>query len=167
VARLAAVPLIPTALPVCPPKNQHEIQNPRIPSVPEEKHISRDRQRRSKVFALGDILILRNRVSALGFLLLILACSAYSQTPQGAWRGTLAAPNDNVPLVFYLNAGGHGAVDSKAQHFSAPLQYSVNGNQVTITVPSINGTFTGTIDGSQMSGTWTQNGRSVSLAVTK
>jgi len=86
---------------------------------------------------------------------------------QGDWRGTLAAPNGNLPLVFHLDSGGGGSVDSPAQQFSAPLQYSVTGNQVTITVPSINGSYAATVNGSQMKGTWTQNGQSLPLTVTK
>jgi hypothetical protein len=119
------------------------------------------------VITYGDILTFRNRFFALGFLLLSLACYAHSQALQGDWQGTLSAPNGNLPTVFHLGAGGSGTIESTAQHFTAPLQYSSKGSQVTITVPSINGTYAATVNGNQMTGTWTQNGQGLPLTVTK
>jgi hypothetical protein len=119
------------------------------------------------MFLFRDILAFRNRASALGFLLLTLAGIAHSQTLQGDWQGTLSAPNGNLPLVFHLGSLGSGTVDSPAQQFSAPLQYSVSGNKVTITVPSVSGTYAATVNGNQMSGTWTQNGQNAPLTLTK
>jgi hypothetical protein len=86
---------------------------------------------------------------------------------EGDWQGTLVARNGNLPLIFHLSAGGSGTVDSPAQRFSAPLQYTANGNQVTIRVASINATFGAIVNGNQMSGTWSQDGRNATLTVTK
>src|SRR5580700_6984543 len=138
-----------------------------VASVSEEEYIPNDLRRRSKVDLFRDIVVFRNRASALGVLLLTLVCSAHSQTLQGDWQGTLAAPNGSLPLVFHLGSQGSGTVDSPAQQFSAPLQYSTTGNQVTITVPSVNGTYAATVNGSRMNGTWTQNGQNTPLTLTK
>ena len=112
-----------------------------------------------------DVLEFRNRASALGFLLLTLACSAHSQTLQGDWKGTLSAPNGNIPCTFHLDASGGGTLT--AQNSTVPLQYSANGSQITITVSSINGSYAATVNGNQMNGTWTQSGQSVPLAIAR
>ena len=98
---------------------------------------------------------------------MIFGFCAHSQALQGDWQGTLSAPNGNLPTVFHLGAGGNGTLESTSQHFTAQLRYSSDGSQITITVPSINGTCAATVNGNQMSGTWTQNGQSLPLTVTK
>jgi hypothetical protein len=108
-----------------------------------------------------------NQGLAIGILLLLSACSAWAQGVQGTWQGTLHASNGDLPLVFHLGANGSGTVDSPAQNFHGPLQYSVTGNQITITVSSVNGTYSGTVNGKQMNGTWSQNGQGLPLALTK
>jgi hypothetical protein len=84
---------------------------------------------------------------------------------QGDWQGTLSAPNGGIPCVFHLDAGGSGTLT--AQGNTVPLHYSVNGSQITITVSQINGSYTATVNGSQMNGTWKQNGQSAPLTVNK
>jgi hypothetical protein len=131
-------------------------------------YIPNGMQRRFQVNLEINIRVFRNRASAFGFSLLFLACGVHSQTLQGDWRGTLSSPPSvNLPLVFHLDAAGAGTVESSAQRFTAPLQYSVNGNKITITVPSISASYAATVNGNQMSGTWSQNGGTMPLALTK
>ncbi len=94
--------------------------------------------------------------------------SAHAQALSGAWTGSLSTPQGPLPLEFDLNAGGGGTIKSPSQNnFTTPLQYSSNGNQLTIQVPSVNGTFRGTVSGNQASGTWTQNGATLPLTLSK
>jgi hypothetical protein len=117
------------------------------------------------MYLFRDILAFRSRAAVLGFLLLTLVCGAHSQTLQGDWQGTLAAPGGNIACVFHLDANGGGTLT--AQGNTVPLNYSANGSQVAVTVSQINGSYTATVNGNQMSGTWTQSGGSVPLTLTK
>jgi hypothetical protein len=82
------------------------------------------------------------------------------------WTGSLSTPQGPLPIEFDLSAGENGTVKSPSQQFTAPL-HSSNGGQLTIQVPSINGTFSGTVSGNQASGTWTQNGMTLLMALSK
>jgi hypothetical protein len=104
------------------------------------------------------------RISVVVLSLLCMSCFAISQSVQGDWSGTL---NGNLPLVFHLDGSGGGTVDSPTQNFTGQLQYSTTGNQITITVAQVGGTYAGTVNGNQMNGTWSQNGQKASLALTK
>lgn len=87
-------------------------------------------------------------------------------TAAGTWRGTL--PKADLPLVFQFNANGSGSVDSPKQNFHAAATASIQGTDVTISVPSVQGTFTGTLKDGQMTGTWTQgSGYSDNLVLKK
>ena len=102
------------------------------------------------------------------FLGLFLQISvAHSQNLTGSWMGTLSTPGGDLPLEFDLGAGGRGTVKSPAQNFTSALQYSSAGNQITIQVPSVNGTFKGTVAGNEARGTWTQNGGTLALSLSK
>jgi gas vesicle protein len=84
----------------------------------------------------------------------------------GDWQGTIQEVN--LPVVFHLRALGSGTADSPSQgSFGMTLNYTVNGNAITITIPSVSATYSATVDGSHMSGTFYQYGRSPSLALTK
>jgi hypothetical protein len=87
----------------------------------------------------------------------------------GDWQGTLHAPIGDLPAVLHLVAGGGGTVNVASKHFTAPLKYIADGNQVTITVPAINGTCIAILNGdlNQMNGTWRQNGGSMPFILTK
>jgi len=89
--------------------------------------------------------------------------SQSSSDVTGTWQGTM----DNLPVSFQLVAGGSGTVYSPSQNFSAPVQYTVQGNQITITVAQIKATYTATVSGNQMNGTWQQNGGTSPLNVTR
>jgi hypothetical protein len=100
-------------------------------------------------------------------LLVSLACLAQSQSLQGDWNGTLSVPNGSLPLVFHLQGGGNGTVDSPRQNFTGQLHYSVSGNQITITVPQVGGRYSATVNGDQMTGSWSQNGANLNLTLAK
>jgi hypothetical protein len=72
----------------------------------------------------------------------------------GTWKGTL--PKADLPLVFQFGADGSGTVDSPKQNFHAPARIKLNGSDVTISVPAVGGTFTGTLEDEKITGTWTQ-----------
>jgi hypothetical protein len=87
---------------------------------------------------------------------------------QGDWKGTLATPGGNLPLVFHLSASGVGTADSPSQNaFGMPLLYSLNATKPTISIPSVGASYAPTVNGNQMSGTFSQNGGSLQLTLTK
>jgi len=85
---------------------------------------------------------------------------------QGDWLGTLQ--QWNLAITMHLAAGGTGTADGPSQNaFGMPLQYSVSGNKVNLSIPSVGATFSATVSGSQMNGTFSQNGQNVPLTLTK
>jgi hypothetical protein len=88
------------------------------------------------------------------------------KTVTGTWKGTL--PKADLPLVFRFGADGNGTVDSTKQNFHTAAQIKLNGSDVTISVPAVQGTFTGTLEDEKMTGTWSQGtGYSDDLVLTK
>ncbi len=94
---------------------------------------------------------------------------------QGSWIGTLMAPAGvQLRVVFNLTkteAGSlTGTLDSPDQGANGiPLgEISGSGESITINVPSVGGTFEGTIlpDGSAIDGTWNQAGAAMPLRLT-
>jgi hypothetical protein len=47
------------------------------------------------------------------------------------------------------------------------LQYSVHGNSITIAIPSVGANYSATVNGPQMSGTFSQSGSNLPLNLTK
>jgi hypothetical protein len=107
-----------------------------------------------------------------GFLLAVVLMPfiavAWGQTDTvaGTWQGTL--PKSGLPLVFTFNADGSGTVDSTKQNFHSAATVSLSGTTVTISVPAVKGTFTGTLAAGKTTGTWIQgSGYSDDLVLVK
>lgn len=85
---------------------------------------------------------------------------------QGDWRGTLVTPKVRIPLAFHFTSGGAGTVDSPSQKkLGTPVQYSINGGQATISIPSVGATYTAPADPNQMAGTFSQQGTNLPLTL--
>lgn len=91
----------------------------------------------------------------------------------GEWRGDLNAGAAILPLVFTLE---RRADDSYFGHLVSPAQgpneypfssVRVEGEEITITIDGIAGSFTGTIDGDTIEGTFTQVGQSFPLTISR
>jgi len=94
------------------------------------------------------------------------SASATSSAIQGDWQGTLQ--NWNLPIVLHLGAGGVGTADSPRQNaFGMPLQHSLNGDRINISIPSVAATYSATLRGSRISGTFAQRGQNVPLRLSK
>lgn len=108
----------------------------------------------------------RSLIGAVGFTLALRGVMQGQKTVTGTWKGTL--PKADLPLVFRFGADGSGTVDSTKQNFHAAAQIKLNGSDVTVSVPAVQGTFTGTLEGEKMTGTWSQgSGYSDDLVLTK
>ena len=84
----------------------------------------------------------------------------------GDWRGTLVTPKMRVPVAYHLAAAGAGTLDVPSQKLAGtPVQYFANGTQVTITVPLTQSTIVATVEGSQMTGTYTQGGDNIPVTL--
>lgn len=83
----------------------------------------------------------------------------------GDWRGTLSG---QLPLVFHIDSpGGASSADSPSQGaYGIHADAIVSGNGVQFTIPSLKVTFQGTFKGTTMSGSFSQNARTLPLALT-
>jgi hypothetical protein len=102
---------------------------------------------------------LASRVSRQLFMLSLLLqviVAAHSQTLQGTWQGTLSGPGGSLPLIFDLNADGGGTFKSPMQNLQETVNYTSSGNTVTIKISVINASYHGSLNGAQLSGTWSQ-----------
>jgi murein DD-endopeptidase MepM/ murein hydrolase activator NlpD len=113
------------------------------------------------------------RCAALMLLLLLSAClPGLSQTPaptlEGSWQGTLGG---KLRLVLTLTKSGSGEykgiLDSLDQGATIPAdKVTLNGEKLRVDFERVNGFYEGTLnqDGSEISGTWTQNNAKQPLA---
>jgi len=67
-----------------------------------------------------------------------------------------------------MGAGGNGSLDDLFhQALGIPLQYSVNGNHINISIPSVGASYAATVSGNQITGTFSQNGGNFPLVIIK
>jgi len=90
----------------------------------------------------------------------------------GAWQGAIEVPGQPLEVTVRLDAGDdgwRGAIDIPAQNVSeAPLaDVTVDGASVSFVIAGVQGspTFTGTVDGDEMTGTFTQSGQEFPFAL--
>src|SRR5262249_50061254 len=95
------------------------------------------------------------------------ASGLFAENFTGTWQGGLKipqAPNGELRIVMKIEAVGEGTLG--AQFYSidqnpTPLKaesVKTNGPSIKIAIPTLNGTFDGTLsaDGSTINGTWSQ-----------
>jgi hypothetical protein len=87
----------------------------------------------------------------------------------GDWKGNIA---DGVPIIVHIGLNGNAyvaAVDSPSQGTSGiPTTLTVDGNTITFrTLATTPSNFTGTIHGDTITGTFTEAGNSVPLALSR
>ena len=108
----------------------------------------------------------RSLLMGLGFAAALGSVAQGQDAIAGTWNGTL--PKADLPLVFTFKADGSGTVNSPKQNFKSSATISLDGNNVTISVPEVQGTFAGTLEEGRMTGTWKQgSGYSDSLVLEK
>jgi uncharacterized protein len=91
---------------------------------------------------------------------------------EGIWTGALEINGIRLRLVVKIRHAATGwvaAVDSVDQHVhDIPVEtVTVTGDDLKLTLPGINGSYAGRIAGAKMEGSWTQNGQSWPLDLTK
>jgi hypothetical protein len=86
----------------------------------------------------------------------------------GDWAGTLQYPGGSLPLVLHINPSG-STMESPSQGGSWPANVTVSGNNISFTVntPQVKASYKGTIQGTEMKGTYSQNGSNLPLTFTK
>jgi hypothetical protein len=112
--------------------------------------------------------MMTRRFVLLAVVLIPFVVPAWGQTNSvaGTWQGTL--PKAQLPLVFTFKADGTGTVDSTKQNFHSDATISLSGTTLTISVPAVQGTFSGTLAGAKATGTWSQgSGYSDDLVLVK
>src|SRR5205807_2148087 len=91
---------------------------------------------------------------------------------EGTWMGTLHLGAINLRLVLKIKRAGAGwtaTVDSPDQHASdIPVQtVTLEGDQLTLALPKINGSYEGRLEGERLVGTFKQNGMTLPLDLEK
>ncbi len=108
----------------------------------------------------------RTLILCVGFTLALCGVTQGQTEVAGTWTGTL--PKADLPLVFRFSANGSGTVDSTKQNFHTAARIKLSGSDVTISVPAVQGTFTGTLENEKITGTWSQgSGYSDDLVLVK
>lgn len=103
--------------------------------------------------------------------LLLLLCfasvvSAQSSAIDGDWQGTLEGTG--LTMLFHVKLHGQSTVDSPSQHrYGLLTDATIEGKTVTITMLSAGMSFEGTLQDSQIKGTYTQTGSSYPLTLTR
>lgn len=90
---------------------------------------------------------------------------------EGRWTGVITAGDRQLHLAIQLGRDAHGtgvatliAVDQG--NLEIPISTVVQqGTAVRLETRAVSGTFTGTLAGAELSGTWTQGGRSLPLVL--
>jgi len=109
-------------------------------------------------------------------LFIALISGAYSQNSvvlaqsnaNGDWAGTLTFPGGSLPLVLHINLSGSSSMDSPTQNANGmPTNVTVKGKEIRFTVPSVGASFQGTLQGTEMKGTFSQNGGNLPLSLTR
>ncbi len=90
----------------------------------------------------------------------------------GTWLGTLSTPGGDLLLAIHVEdapAGSlRGSMDSPSQHgFSIPITISRANGTLTFAIPSVGASYTGNIGANAITGTFTQNGASLPLTLTR
>ncbi|MBV8709626.1 MAG: hypothetical protein JO182_25105 [Acidobacteriaceae bacterium] len=106
------------------------------------------------------------------YLLIVFLLIAFSPTSfakskiDGDWEGVV----DKYPMVFHIQVGGGSTVDSPKQAvpiYGMPINASLNGKNVRLSMLSGTATFEGTLDGSRIVGTFSQAGSKWPMTLTK
>jgi hypothetical protein len=85
---------------------------------------------------------------------------------EGDWQGTLVIPG--IPLVFHINRDGGSTCDSPtADAYELATNVTSNGNDVQFAIPSVGASFHGTLQGTTISGFFSENAESRPLTLTK
>lgn len=113
-------------------------------------------------------------VYALLLSLAFLSCRCPGQAaatgPEGSWQGTLDAGAAKLRLVLTITKSGgeyKGILESLDQGATIPAErVTVNGDKLHADFPRVNGFYEGSLnkEGTEIAGTWTQNGNSLPLA---
>jgi hypothetical protein len=98
--------------------------------------------------------------------------TAVSGTLEGRWTGSLDAGGTQIGLILTIANrpdGTASALIAQATQPNAQVDVALkeNGKAVALEVPATSGSWTGTLDGDSLTGTWTQPGGSLPLTFTK
>lgn len=97
-------------------------------------------------------------------ILLLGTVICYANTYTGAWSGELNVQGIKLPLVFHLDEN-NPTLDSPAQGVKGiPMKVTISANDsISINIPLIGASFTGSFKDSRLTGTFTQRGMSFPL----
>ena len=108
----------------------------------------------------------------LSIAVMVLAClSTVAQDFTGAWKGSIVAGPNTIPIVLNLQQDGQGiaaTLDSPDQQaYGIKANATVDGNQLTVEVPEIGASYKATLTGNTLDGTYSQMGFTTALKLTR
>ena len=99
-------------------------------------------------------------------VLALLLMVTTAQAQRGSWKGELDVQGIKLPLVFHFTDKGC-TMDSPAQNVRGiPTQTVVKGDSVTVEIAMIGARFEGVNKGTEIEGTFTQQGMAFPLTLT-
>jgi len=98
--------------------------------------------------------------------------TAVSTTLAGRWTGSLDVGGTQIGLILTIANRADGSASVQIAQAAQPnalvdAALKENGKAVSFEVPATSGSWTGTLDGDALTGTWTQSGGSLPLTFTK
>jgi hypothetical protein len=98
--------------------------------------------------------------------------AAVSRTLEGHWTGSLDVGGTQIGLVLTIANRPDGTASVRIAQATQPnaqvdAALKEDGKAVSLEVPATSGSFTGTLDGDSLTGTWTQSGGSLPLTFTR
>ena len=101
-----------------------------------------------------------------------LAASAQEELDfSGTWKGTIHVQQFSIPLVLHLDQAGQeltATLDSPEQQaFGINAKAKVNGSKIKVDVPEIGASYSATLEGNTLDGTYSQMGFSTPLQFTR
>jgi len=84
----------------------------------------------------------------------------------GDWQGTLTYPS--IPLIFHIDPDGASSIDIPSQGFNAvPMTVTATGKTLQADIAAAQASYSGTLQGQEIKGTFLQFGRGLPLTLSK
>lgn len=103
-------------------------------------------------------------------LMLVVSITASAQSLVGKWQGNLKLGPSKLALVFNISESSPGTLSATLDvpdqgAYGLPCEASVASDKIDVQIPAIGGSFTGTLNGNKIEGTFSQRGFNLPLTL--
>ena len=104
-------------------------------------------------------------------LLALMVLTAAAQDFNGAWKGNIQVQSFSIPIVLHVEQNDQGvtaSLDSPDQNaYGIKAKASIKDNKIKVDVSEIGASYSATLDGNTLDGTYSQMGFSTPLKLTR